>query len=134
MKKSGGRPLGITILGWFYLIVGGINFAYVIFGSAWNLFLGPGTKTYWDVSQPVGTFVLLTSYIIIGIGIMKLNKAAYIISLVLSALFLVGSIMWLADLLHYKDSVQTAIAAVCMVISILIPAYLMSKRRYFFKS
>lgn len=134
MKKSEKRPMGITLLGWFYIITGGLVVFNLIFGFLWNAFLSQRTNVYWETATPIGTLVLLTSYIFLGIGILRFSKICYVITMILAVLFIWGGTLYFIESLEMKESVSIGVASGIILLSVLIGAYLIKQLRRFFPS
>jgi hypothetical protein len=83
------RPVGVTVIGWLLIISGGLHAANEILGRLWNITFGEQTRTFIMVGAPIGTQVLLFGSILLGIGMLRLSKVAYVLVCTITALFLV---------------------------------------------
>jgi hypothetical protein len=134
MTQTDRRPLGITLLGWFYLIIGGMAVGERIFTFFWNLLLFQYTNVHWvNAISPVN-FVLFTSYLFLGYGIHRYSRIAYVFTLILCGFFALGGTFWLLASLKASNGIEIAISGSCLIFAVTIATYLIIKRKYFFSA
>ena len=130
------RPVGVTVIAWLLIVSGGLHAANEILGRLWNVIFGEQTRTFIVVGAPIGTQVLLFGSILLGIGMLRLSRVAYVFVCIIGALFLVGAALWLVDSVKEHDSIQLGIALTATFSSLVILVYLGRKtlRSKFFTS
>jgi hypothetical protein len=135
-KKKLRRPVGLKVIAWLLIAAGILHAANEVLGRLWNATFGEHTKTFIVVGAPIGVHILLFGSILLGIGMLRLSRVAYVLVCIISSLFLLGSAFLLVDSFKNQDNIELAISFVALSSSIAILIYLGRKtiRKNFFSS